>query len=140
MISDMLKSLREKRKLTRQQVADSIGIKKRALETYEYGDSLPSIETIKKFADFYNVTTDYLLEREPAPDPLELIKNIAKNSDIVVPVELYMNLPESARQSIIDCMVELSKAAENHVITESRKLGDIEDEFENQIAKKKDVI
>ena len=37
-------------------------------------------------------------------------------------------------------MVELSKAAENHVITESRKLGDIEDEFENQIAKKKDVI
>ena len=102
MISDMLKSLREKRKLTRQQVADSIGIKKRALETYEYGDSLPSIETIKKFADFYNVTTDYLLEREPAPDPLELIKNIAKSSDIVVPVELYMNLPESARQSIIE--------------------------------------
>lgn len=140
MISDMLKSLREKRKLTRQQAADSIGITKRALETYEYGQSLPNIETIKKFADFYNVTTDYLLEREPAPDPLELIKNIAANSDIAVPVELYMNLPEPARQSIIDCMIELSKAAETHIITESRKLGDIEDELENQIAKKKDVI
>lgn len=140
MISDMLRSLREKRKLTRQQVADSIGIKKRVLETYEYGDSLPSIETVKKFADFYNVTTDYLLEREPAPNPLELLKSIATSADIAVPVELYMNLPESARQSIIDCMIELSKAAENYSITESRKLGDIEDELANQIAKKKDVI
>lgn len=132
MISDMLKSLRENKKLTRQQVANSIGITKRALETYEYGQSLPNIETIKKFADFYNVTTDYLLEREPKPDTLELIKNIASNSDIAVPVELYMNLPDSARQSIIDCMIELSKVAENNT-TEKRTLGDIEDE----LAKKK---
>ena len=70
MICDILKDLREKKKLSRQQVADMLGISKRTLESYEYGKREPNIEMINKFADFYGVTTDFLLGREPQKNPL----------------------------------------------------------------------
>ena len=64
MLKDMMKQLRENRKLTKKQVADGIGINERAYITYEYGERDVSTDTLCKLADFYGVTTDYLLGRE----------------------------------------------------------------------------
>ena len=79
MLKDMLKLLREKRGLTKKQLADAIGIKERAYLTYEYGQRDVSTELLQKFADFYGVTTDCLLGREPAPERDDL-STIVKNS------------------------------------------------------------
>ena len=109
MISNVLKKLREEKKLTRQYVADKLEITKRALETYEYGQSSPSLELVKKFADFYNVTTDFLLERETIK-PMDMINEIIASGDIATPLEMYMELPETSQQAIIDFMIALKKA------------------------------
>lgn len=73
MLKDMLKLLREKRGLTKKQLADAIGIKERAYLTYEYGQRDVSTELLQTFADFYGVTTDYLLGRLDA-EPLKDLK------------------------------------------------------------------
>jgi transcriptional regulator with XRE-family HTH domain len=56
-----LRYLRDKRGLSQKFVAEKFGIANNTLSGYEAGDRNPSPELIAKFADFYEVTTDYLL-------------------------------------------------------------------------------
>lgn len=62
-IKDILKSLRKEKKLTQAKIAQILGISRVAYTKYENGDNTPTTENILKLADFYNVSTDYLLGR-----------------------------------------------------------------------------
>lgn len=112
MLCDVLKELREKRGLSRQQVADAIGIKKRALETYEYGERDVSTETLSKFADFYGVTTDYLLgrpEAKPPEDPIESLCNALNISQEEKQfIFNYFNMPPEMRLNTIHFLSKLT--------------------------------
>ena len=105
MLKDMLKLLREKRGLTKKQLADAIGIKERAYLTYEYGQRDVSTELLQTFADFYGVTTDYLLGREPAPEREDL-STVVKNSGVEeledILIRRYPELPNAQRQAVLD--------------------------------------
>ena len=105
MLKDMLKLLREKRGLTKKQLADAIGIKERAYLTYEYGQRDVSTELLQKLADFYGVTTDCLLGREPAPERDDL-SIVVKNSGVEeledILIRRYLELPNTQRQAVLD--------------------------------------
>lgn len=105
MLKDMLKLLREKRGLTKKQLADAIGIKERAYLTYEYGQRDVSTELLQKLADFYGVTTDCLLGREPAPERDDL-STVVKNSGVEeledILIRRYLELPNTQRQAVLD--------------------------------------
>lgn len=105
MLKDMLKLLREKRGFTKKQLADAIGIKERAYLTYEYGQRDVSTELLQKFADFYGVTTDCLLGREPAPEREDL-STVVKNSNVEeledILIRRYLELPNAQRQAVLD--------------------------------------
>lgn len=66
--SDQLKKIRKEKKLTIQAVSDGAGIPPRTYQNYEYGKREISAEALYKLADFYGVTTDYLLGREHETD------------------------------------------------------------------------
>ncbi|MDE6658404.1 MAG: helix-turn-helix transcriptional regulator [Oscillospiraceae bacterium] len=74
-IATKLKLLRKKNKLSMQKVADALEIPKGTYVTYEYGTREPNIKTINKIADFYGVSTDYLLCRK-IKDANTLIREI----------------------------------------------------------------
>jgi transcriptional regulator with XRE-family HTH domain len=59
MIGVRLKKLRGKR--SQEDIAEKIGISRARLSHYETGRSEPDWETLKKIADFYNVSTDFIL-------------------------------------------------------------------------------
>lgn len=59
-----LRELREARGLTLEQVATSLNLRNQYVSNYELGKRRPDYETLKKFADFYHVTIDYILGRE----------------------------------------------------------------------------
>jgi len=59
MIGERLKKLRGKR--SQEEIAIKIGISRARLSHYETGRSEPDSEILKKLADFYNVSTDYLI-------------------------------------------------------------------------------
>ncbi|PIJ95604.1 helix-turn-helix domain-containing protein [Lysinibacillus sphaericus] len=63
MLDIRLKQLRKSRNKTQQEVADYIGITRPAYTAYEQGVRNPDYETLLKVADYYSVTTDYLLGR-----------------------------------------------------------------------------
>lgn len=59
--AERLLNLREKAVKKRQEVADDLGISRASLEYYEKDKRKPDIDVLLKLADYYNVSTDYLL-------------------------------------------------------------------------------
>jgi transcriptional regulator with XRE-family HTH domain len=60
---ERLKKLRESKKLSQQQLADRLKINRSTYARYELGQTQPDFETLEKLADFFEVSTDYLLGR-----------------------------------------------------------------------------
>lgn len=79
-LSDNLKKIREERKITKKELCEKTGISERAYLTYEFGEREPKISVIEKLADFYGVTTDYLLGREPAVE-VDIVDLVATTAD-----------------------------------------------------------
>lgn len=59
--ANRLVELREKAGLSRQQLADSIGLSRASIEYYEKDKRHPDTEMVIKMAQYFHVTTDYLL-------------------------------------------------------------------------------
>lgn len=62
-----LDELKASRKLMQKQVAEGSGIPLRTYQRYENGEREPSASTLVALADFFNVSTDYLLGRTNNP-------------------------------------------------------------------------
>ncbi|OAO79855.1 helix-turn-helix domain-containing protein [Anoxybacillus flavithermus] len=69
MLGDRLKRLRLEKKLTQEELGKKINVTKVSISGYENGNRTPDTETLQKLADFFNVTTDYLLGRTDDPNP-----------------------------------------------------------------------
>lgn len=61
--SGRLKELRNNKQLTQSEFGALFNLSKQTISGYEKGDNDPPIDTLQKFADFFGVTTDYLLGR-----------------------------------------------------------------------------
>lgn len=57
--------LREERRLTQGELADIIGITRAGLSHYENDRRQPAYDTLKRIANFFNVSVEYVLEGEP---------------------------------------------------------------------------
>ena len=110
-IGNILKQLRESRKLSMANVANSLGVSLSAYQKYENNTRDVSTVLLNKLADFYGVTTDYLLGREPAINPLAMLNISVKEINSDKFIETYEKLPETAKQIFIDTMLKLSEAA-----------------------------
>lgn len=89
--NENLKEARIKKGLSQKEVADNIGVAKSTYSLYESGNREPNVQTIKKIADFLDISADELLGLSDQPttlaahfdgaeyteDELEEIKNFA---------------------------------------------------------------
>lgn len=102
-----LKELRKSKGISQEQAANELEISVRAYQNYEYGQREPNIEMINKLADLYNVTTDYLLGREPKP-PDSPIDAFAKGASLKelekILIERYLELPDKQREAVLEFM------------------------------------
>jgi transcriptional regulator with XRE-family HTH domain len=62
-LGSRLRTLRMRRNMRQEDIANLLEISKSAVGMYERGDREPSLDTLRKLADLYGVTTDYLLGR-----------------------------------------------------------------------------
>lgn len=78
MIEQRLKELRFQKNLTQNDLASILGVAKTTLAAYEQSKNQPSIETITKIANYFNVSTDYLLGLTDVQSPNFEISYISK--------------------------------------------------------------
>ncbi|MFX4261030.1 helix-turn-helix domain-containing protein [Pelotomaculum propionicicum] len=77
MFKKRLISLRKSKKLTQIKLAKILKISRGALSMYEIGQREPDYATLQRIADYFNVSTDYLLGRTNILTP-------SKYMDIIV--------------------------------------------------------
>lgn len=58
-----VKELRKERKKTQTEMAEYLGVVPRAYQYYESATNYPNVPGLIKLADFFEVSTDYLLGR-----------------------------------------------------------------------------
>ena len=64
MLGKVLKELRAKHSITQEQLAAAIGVERSSIGKYEGNQSvIPSVDVLMAIADYFNVTTDFLLGR-----------------------------------------------------------------------------
>ncbi|HIS67214.1 MAG TPA: helix-turn-helix transcriptional regulator, partial [Candidatus Scatomorpha merdipullorum] len=68
-ILDRIQALRRSRGITQEQLADAVGVSRQAVSKWEAEQASPDLERIVAMAEFFDVTTDYLLRGiEPAKE------------------------------------------------------------------------
>ncbi|RKJ01980.1 XRE family transcriptional regulator [bacterium D16-54] len=75
MFNTRLRSLRMKYKYTQQNMADMLQISLNAYQKYEQAERSPSLDSLVKLADIFNVPTDFLLCRD------EFLKSLGVSVD-----------------------------------------------------------
>lgn len=63
-LSTRIKMLRERERMSREDLAKEIGVSYSAIAMYERGEREPDSEKLLKIAETFNVTTDYLLGKK----------------------------------------------------------------------------
>ena len=63
-ITEKLKELRAEKQEPQRAVAKFLGVVESAYANYEQGRTEPNLDTLIKLAEYFNVTTDYLLGLE----------------------------------------------------------------------------
>ena len=107
-MKEQLQQLRKSRGLTQDDLAEILGISLSSYQKYERDAISPSYETLCKIADFYHVTTDYLLGREPATDPFDMLQLPEDQKSVM---ERFASFPDDIRTIILDAIKELAEAA-----------------------------
>lgn len=65
--TDRIQQLKAENKLLQKDIAEAADISLRTYQRYETGERLPDTEVLTKLADYFNVSTDYLLGRSDDP-------------------------------------------------------------------------
>ena len=102
----ILKDLRKSKAMNQGELAQFMGVSVQAYQKYEYGTAEPTFDSICKLADFYGVTTDYLLGREPAPNPFADL-GLDPNDEKAV-IDCYMSLDPQTRAILLDTLRKLA--------------------------------
>ena len=78
---NIFKRLRTSSKLTQAEMAEKLGISRSTIGMYETGAREPDFETLEKIADFFNVSTDYLLGNTDIKNQKQFDEDLEKSLD-----------------------------------------------------------
>lgn len=100
-LGETLSELRLDKKLTQKELAESLHVSVGTISNYEKSAHFPDIEKLINLADFFGVTTDYLLGRSEysfSPDVLsEVIIEDKTAGDII---QVLRQLPSDCQKAI----------------------------------------
>ena len=66
-VAERLRSLRESVKLSQVKMAEIVGVKQSSLNRYELNQASPTFETLNRYADYFDVSMDYIFGRTDNP-------------------------------------------------------------------------
>lgn len=103
--------LRERKGLTQVELAKKLGISRQSITLYENQDRVPDIEVLRKFADFFEVSSDYLIgiENNSRTEYTVVGDELGLNDEAIDALKNYSNIMETHEA----CMFELSKIKED---------------------------
>lgn len=102
---DILKQLREKNNYSIKDVANGTKMQYTMCREYESGDRRLGMSAAIKFADFYNVSIDYLLGRPDAKAPADPIASLPTVDEMEKDLfREWLGLDEASRKAFLDVL------------------------------------
>lgn len=101
-----LKELRESKHITQIKLSVDIEVSQELISQYELGKTKPTIENLIKLADYFNCSTDYLLQRTTTSTPIKLFDK--NDLEIVNIVEQYKSLSDENKKHLLSYLNHLS--------------------------------
>ena len=77
-----LKELRTQHNLTQQMMAEYLGVDRTTYVKYETGKSEPTFDTLQRLANYFKVSTDYLLGHDSLPSASKQTRQSPSVDDI----------------------------------------------------------
>jgi len=82
-IANNMIDLRKETNLTQAELADKMGYTDKAISKWERAESIPDVVTLKRVADIFGVTLNYLVEEEHPKNRKDVSKRV-KNNRLVI--------------------------------------------------------
>ena len=105
---DMLAELRQDKKMTQEQLGDVIFVTAGTISNYENNVHLPDVEKLVLLADFFGVTTDYLLGRSSwnlSPNVFQQL--IAPDETLGNFIESFSKLSQERKEALLLVMRDM---------------------------------
>ena len=96
-----LRLLRESGNLSQQKLADHFGLAQSQIHAYESGAYEPDIGTLKRFAEFFETSVDYITGNTDIRRRIEPVVKHDLNVDEAFLIEKYRLLSRNARRSVL---------------------------------------
>lgn len=104
-----LYKIRTKKKMSQVNLSVKLGVSQETISAYESGKSFPSVHTLLKLCEIFNVSSDYILDKTNIPTPVNhlLIDNLdSKELEIIA---LYREIPMDKKERAIGFMMGLKE-------------------------------
>ena len=108
-----IKQLRENRGLIQEILASELGITQQMLSKYERDALCIKVDVLKRIAEYFNVTTDYLLGVSEVKRDLQGQMKVNKTLDTYYDlIEIYKGLDEYDQEMVWSIMQTVKKTGE----------------------------
>jgi transcriptional regulator with XRE-family HTH domain len=103
-----LKKIREARNLNQLKVAMDVGLTQEAISKYETGNATPSCQVLILLAEYFNCSTDYLLDRT---DSVKMNTTKASKDDEILEnlIFRYKKLSKENQKKLEGCLLALEQ-------------------------------
>lgn len=106
----IISDLRKNVGLTQQELAKAFNVSAATIAHYEQGISVPSNDMLKRYADFFHVSTDYILGRNMlSEDYSALNEYLYGNMKIADMVKYALSYPKSKRRYLFNTIIMLNE-------------------------------
>lgn len=99
-----LEELRKKNGLSQNELAEKLNMTQQRISAYEKGKREPDINTIKQLADFFGVSTDYLLGKTDIRNPEKKEPDLLDLAKIGFSMDKYNPPNEKQKEQIRDIL------------------------------------
>ncbi|MGL5676814.1 MAG: helix-turn-helix transcriptional regulator [Cellulosilyticaceae bacterium] len=83
MLKDRLKKLRNNKQLSQRALAELIDVSQQTIGSWETGRTEPDQQAIRRLADFFNVSADYLLGNSDLPRQTRIDKAVSDDPELL---------------------------------------------------------
>ena len=107
MFSDNLKRLRKAKGITQTQFATEFNISAGTIAMWETGKRMPDTEMLRRIAQFFNVSIDYLLDNEKSPSSID--EGLPDDDEIIILNRNAKKLSPEQQKLLIDVVRQMLK-------------------------------
>lgn len=117
-IGKRLRALREGVRLTQVQMAEILGVQQSRINRYESGQTTPGPDIFVRYADYFNVSMDYLYCRTEDPrgrlydyQPQALKEKVAENKEMREFIEMCFDPQAPVNQRLKEALFRIMEEA-----------------------------